>query len=126
MLRPLPFLNAAFPRPRDGAAASSCAAANYDPAREREDYNNDDDDYAWGGEGHRRDHLGSNHHGDSPECRQNWLKTLPSMGDPVVAPGGHDRDAGVAADNKLACFAKLLRSKHDPPLDVEAVDKDGN
>ena len=42
-----------------GAAASLCAAANYDPAREREDDNNNDNDYAWGGEGHRRNHPGS-------------------------------------------------------------------
>ncbi len=49
--RPSPFFNAAFPRPRDGAAASLCAAAAYDPAREREDYNDDEDDYAWGGRG---------------------------------------------------------------------------
>jgi hypothetical protein len=67
------------------------------------------------------------------------LKTLPSMGDPAVAdgrqppspladcpPGGHNRDAGVAADNELARFARLLRSEHGPPLDVVAVDKDGN
>ncbi len=68
------------------------------------------------------------------------MKTLPSMGDPAVAdgqqappppadhlPGGHDRDAGDgAAANKLAPFARLLRSKHDPPLDVAAVDEDGN
>ncbi len=68
------------------------------------------------------------------------MKTLPSKGDPAVAngeraprppadrlPGGHDRDAGVgAAADKLACFARLLRSKHDPPLDVPAVDEDGN
>ncbi len=47
----LPFFNAAFPRPRDGVVASLCAAADYDPAREREDDNNDDDDYAWGGMG---------------------------------------------------------------------------
>ncbi len=70
---------------------------------------------------------------------RNRLKTLPSIGDPAVAegrqpplppadcpPGGHDRDAGVAADNKLARFARLLRSKNDPPLDVAAVDEDGN
>ncbi len=67
------------------------------------------------------------------------MKTLPSMGDPAVAdsrrpplppancpPGEHDRDAKVAADNKLARFARLLRSEHNPPLDVAAVDKDGN
>jgi hypothetical protein len=62
------------------------------------------------------------------------------MGDPAVAdcqqvppppadrlPGGHDRDTGDgAAVNKLARFARLLRSKHDPPLDVAAVDEDGN
>ncbi len=42
-------------------------------------------------------------------------------------PGGHDRDAGDGTNNdKLAPFAQLLRSKHDPPLDVPAVDKDGN
>ena len=44
-------------------------------------------------------------------------------------PGGHDRDAGVAgvdADDELARFARLLRSEHNPPLDVAAVDKDGN
>jgi hypothetical protein len=119
--------------------ASSCAAANYDPAREREDYNDDDNDCTWGGAGHRRDHPGSDNRGNSPERRQNRLKTLRSMGDPVVAdgrrpppppancpPGGHDRDAGVAADDELARFARLLRSKHNPPLDVPAVDKDGN
>ncbi len=135
----LPFFNAAFPRPRDGVAASLCAAADYDPARKHEDYNNDDNNYAWGGEGHRCDHPGSDHRGDSPEHRRNRLKTLPSMGDPAVAdgrrpppppadcpPGGHDRDAGVAADDKLARFARLLRSEHDPPLDVAAVDEDGN
>ncbi len=69
------------------------------------------------------------------------MKTLPSTGDPVVAdgqqpalppadpppPGGHNRDAGDSANNnELALFARLLRSKHDPPLDVAAVDKDGN
>ncbi len=68
------------------------------------------------------------------------MKTLPSRGDPAVAdgrrpppppadrpPGGHDRDAGDGAnDDKLACLARLLRSKHNPPLDVAAVDKDGN
>ncbi len=43
-----------------------------------------------------------------------------------LPPGGHDRDAGVAADDELARFARLLRSKHDPPLDVAAVDEDGN
>ncbi len=62
------------------------------------------------------------------------------MGDPVVVdcqrvppppadrlPGGHDRDArDGAAANKLACFVRLLRSKHDPPLDVAAVNEDGN
>ncbi len=42
-------------------------------------------------------------------------------------PRGHDRDAGDgAAANKLARFARLLRSKHDPPLNVTAVDEDGN
>ncbi len=42
-------------------------------------------------------------------------------------PGGHDRDAGDGANNdELACFARLLRSEHDPPLNVAAVDKDGN
>jgi hypothetical protein len=41
--------------------------------------------------------------------------------------GGHDRDAGDSATtNKLARFARLLRSKHDPPLDVAAVNKNGN
>ncbi len=67
------------------------------------------------------------------------MKTLPSMGDPAVAdgrrpppppvdcpPGGYDRDAGVAADDKLARFARLIRSEHDPPIDVTAVDKDRN
>ncbi len=61
------------------------------------------------------------------------------MGDPGVAdgrqpplppadchPGGHDRDAGVAADDELARFARLFRSEHDPPFDVAAVNKDGN
>ncbi len=92
-----------------------------------------------GGEGHHRDHPGSDHRGDNPEHRRNRLKTLPSMGDPAVAdgrqppsppadcpPGGHDRDAGVAADDKLARFARLLRSEHNRPLDVAAVNKDGN
>ncbi len=42
-------------------------------------------------------------------------------------PGGHNRDAGDGtAANKLARFARLLRSKHDPPLDVAAVNKDRN
>jgi hypothetical protein len=42
-------------------------------------------------------------------------------------PGGHDRDAGDgAAADKLARFTRLLRSKHDPPLDVTAVDVDRN
>ena len=68
------------------------------------------------------------------------MKTLPSTGDPAVADGrqpppppadrpprGHDRDAGDGANNnKLARFARLLRSKHDPPLNVAAVDEDGN
>ncbi len=46
---------------------------------------------------------------------------------PDRLPGGHDRDTGDgAAADKLACFAQLLRSKHDPPLDIAAVDKDGN
>jgi hypothetical protein len=62
------------------------------------------------------------------------------MGDPAVAdgqrvppppvdclPGGHDRDAGDdAAADKLAHFARLLRSKHDPPLNVAAVNEDRN
>ena len=92
-----------------------------------------------GGEGHCCNHPGLYHRGDSPKRWRNWLKPSPSMGDPAVAdgrrpppppvdcpPGGHDRDAGVAADNELACFARLLRSEHDPPLDVAAVDEDGN
>ena len=92
-----------------------------------------------GGEGHRCDHPGSDHCGDSPERQRNRLKTLPSMGDSAVAdgrqpppppadcpPGGHDRDAGVAADNKLARFARLLRSEYDHPLDITAAKKDGN
>jgi hypothetical protein len=42
-------------------------------------------------------------------------------------PGGHDRDAGDGADDKeLAGFARLLRSEHDPPLDVAVVDEDEN
>ncbi len=42
-------------------------------------------------------------------------------------PGGHDRDAGDGATtDKLACFTRLLRSKHDPPLDVAAVNEDRN
>jgi hypothetical protein len=42
-------------------------------------------------------------------------------------PGGHDRDAGDGPnDDKLACFARLLRSEHSPPLDVAVVDEDGN
>jgi hypothetical protein len=62
------------------------------------------------------------------------------MGDPAVAdcqqvppppvnrlPRRHNGDAGDGtAANKLAQFARLLRSKHDPPLDVAAVNKDGN
>ncbi len=117
-----------------------CAAADYDPARERKDDNNDDNDYAWGGEGHCCDHPGLDNRGDSPECRRNRLKTLPSTGNPAVAdgrqpppppadrpPGGHDRDAGDGAnDNKLSRFARLLRFEHDPPLNVAAVDEDGN
>ncbi len=44
-----------------------------------------------------------------------------------LLPGGHDRDAGDGSDDdKLARFAQLLRSKHDPPLDVTVVDEDGN
>ncbi len=43
-----------------------------------------------------------------------------------LPPQGHDRDARVAADDKLVRFARLLRSEHDPPLDVAAVVKDGN
>ncbi len=53
------FFNAAFPRPRNGAGAYSCAAADYDPTQERKDDNNDDNDYAWGGEGHCCNYLGS-------------------------------------------------------------------
>jgi hypothetical protein len=68
------------------------------------------------------------------------LKTLPSTGYPAVEdsqrppsppahgpPMGHDRDAGDSANNnELARFARLLRSKHNPPLEVAAVDKDRN
>ncbi len=68
------------------------------------------------------------------------MKTLPSTGDPAVADGrqpppppvdrpprGHNRDAGDSAnDNELARFAQILRSKHDPPLDIAAVDEDRN
>ncbi len=68
------------------------------------------------------------------------MKTLPSTGDPAVADGqqpppppadrpprGHNRDAGDVADNnELARFARLLRSEHDPPLDVAAVNEDRN
>ncbi len=113
---PSPFFNAAFLRPRDGAAASLCAAANYNPACKRKDDNNDDNDYAWGGEGHPHNHPGPNNQGNSSKRQRNWLKTLPSTGDPVVAdgrhspppptdrtPGGHDRDAGDGAnDDELA------------------------
>jgi hypothetical protein len=69
------------------AAASLCAAADYDPAREREDDNDDDKDFAWGGEGHRHNHPGLDDQGDSPKRRPNRLKTLPSMADPLVADG---------------------------------------
>ena len=42
-------------------------------------------------------------------------------------PGGHDRDAGDGVDDdELARFARLLRSEHDPPLNVAAVDEDKN
>jgi hypothetical protein len=42
-------------------------------------------------------------------------------------PGGHDRDAGDSAnDDGLARFARLLKSKNNPPLDVVAFNKDGN
>jgi hypothetical protein len=42
-------------------------------------------------------------------------------------PGGHDRDARDGADNdELARFAQLLRSEHDLPLNVAAVNEDGN
>ncbi len=42
-------------------------------------------------------------------------------------PGGHDSDAKDGANNdELARFAQLLSSEHDPPLNVAAVDKDGN
>ncbi len=116
---PSPFFNAAFLRPRDGAAASSCATANYDPACESKDNNDDDDDYAWGGEGYRCNHLGLDNRSDSPKHWQNRLKTLPSMGDPAVEdgqgppppppgrpPGGQGRDAGDCTNNdQLACFA---------------------
>ncbi len=86
------------------------------------------------------DQPGSDDRGNSPERWRNRLKTLASMGDPAVAdgrrpppppadrpPGGNNRDAGDGADNnELALFARLLRSKHNPPLDVAAVDEDGN
>ncbi len=125
-----------FPRPRDGAAASLCAAADYDPARNCKDDNNNDNDYALGGEGHRCNHPGLDDCGDSPKQWQNRLKTLPSMGDPAVAdgrqpplppadrpPGGHNRDARDGADDdELARFARLLRFEHDPLLNVTAVD----
>jgi hypothetical protein len=55
---PSPFSNAAFPRPRDDAVASLCAAANNNRARKHKDNNNDNKNYAWGGEGHCCDHLG--------------------------------------------------------------------
>ncbi len=67
--------------------ASLCAAANYDPIREREDDKGNDNDYAWGGEGHRRDHPGSDDRDDSPERWRKRLKTLLSMGDPAVVDG---------------------------------------
>ncbi len=42
-------------------------------------------------------------------------------------PGGHERDAEDGADDdELARFARLLRSEHNPPLAVAAVDEDGN
>jgi hypothetical protein len=45
----------------------------------------------------------------------------------VLPSGGHDRDARDGANNdKLAHFAQLLRSEDNPPLNVAAVDKDGN
>ncbi len=88
---------------------SLCAAADYDPARERKDDNDDDNDYPWGGEGHLRNHPGSDDQGDSPKRQRNRLKTLPSTEDPAVAdgrrpplppadrpPGGHDRMPGTA------------------------------
>ena len=56
-----------------------------------------------------------------------YLDTPPPPAD--HPPRGHDGDVrdGNGTDNdKLACFARLLRSKHNPPLDVAAVDKDGN
>ncbi len=77
---------------------------------------------------------------NSHEHQKNRLKTLPSMGDPAVADGQqppppppdrppreNDRDAGDGTNNnELARFARLIRSKHNPPLNVAAVDKDGN
>ncbi len=75
-----------------------------------------------------------------PQASAEPVETLPSMGDPTVADGqqaplppadrlprGHDRDAGDGtAANKLARFTRLLRSKHNPPLNIKVVDKDGN
>jgi hypothetical protein len=52
------FFNAAFLRPRNGAKAYSCAAADYNHAQEGKDDNDDDNDYAWGEEGHCRNHPG--------------------------------------------------------------------
>ncbi len=62
-------------------------------------------------------------HGGYRSC--GWL-TTPSA-PRQLPPRGHDRDAGDGSDDdKLARFARLLRSEHDPPLDVAAVDEDGN
>ncbi len=44
-----------------------------------------------------------------------------------LPPWGHDRDAGDnAAADELAPFTRLLRSKHDPLLDIAAVEQDVN
>ncbi len=67
--------------------ASLCAVADYNPARERKDDNNDDDYYTWGVEGHRRNQPGLDNRGDSPKRWWNRLKSLPSMGDPAGADG---------------------------------------
>ncbi len=113
----------------DGAAASSCAAADYDPARERKDYNDDDNDYAWGGGGASLRSSGVGPSRRQPQALAEPVEDPPFHGEsrgggrPItpsatrgLPPGGHNRDAGVTADDKLARFAQLLRSEQNPPL----------